>query len=143
MSLKADLFTEWYIIANNITDATIFLFPRKYTASSPPSENAVTNLHVFADTSLKAYGAVAYLQQDWQPASLVITESRAAPLKQITLLKLELMAAVFAARLSDFVRTSLNIDCALYLWSNSQIVLYWITSHKKLKPFVNHRVSEI
>ena len=143
MPLKADLSTEWHIIAANITDATMFLFPRKYTASTPPSENAVTNLHVFADASLKAYGAVAYLQQDQQPASLVISKSRAAPLKQITLPKLELMAAVLAARLSDFVRTSLNIDCTLYLWSDSQIVLHWIASQKKLKPFVDHRVREI
>ena len=143
MPLKADLSTEWHTIAANITDATMFLFPRKYTASTPPSENAVTNLHVFADASLKAYGAVAYLQQDQQPASFVISKSRAAPLKQITLPKLELMAAVLAARLSDFVRTSLNIDCTLYLWSHSQIVLHWIASQKKLKPFVDHRVREI
>ena len=72
-----------------------------------------------------------------------MSKSRAAPLKQISLPKLELMAAVLAARLSDFIRTSLNIDCTLYLWSDSQIVLHWIASQKKLKPFVNHRVSEI
>ena len=143
MPLKADLSTEWHTIAANITDVTTFLLPRKYTSSTPPSENAVTNLHVFADASLKAYGAVAYLQQDQKPASLVISKSRAAPLKQITLPKLELMAAVLAARLSDFVRTSLNIDCTLYLCSDSQIVLHWIASQKKLKPFVDHRVREI
>ena len=72
-----------------------------------------------------------------------MSKSRAAPLKPITLPKLELMAAVLAARLSNFVRKSLSIDCTLYLWSDSQIVLYWIASQKKLKPFVDHRVGEI
>jgi len=72
-----------------------------------------------------------------------MSKTRAAPLKAITLPKLELMAAVLAARLSEFVSTSLCIDCVLYLWSDSQIVLYWITSQKKLKPFVDHRIQEI
>ena len=141
--LNAHLSAEWQTIGANITEATTFQFPRKYTASIPPPENTSTNLHIFADASPKAYGAAAYIQQDQQSASLVMSKSRAAPLKQISLPKLELMAAVLAARLSDFIRTSLNIDCTLYLWSDSQIVLHWIASQKKLKPFVNHRVSEI
>ena len=141
--LNTPLNTEWHTIAANITDAMTFSLPRKYAASIPPSENTTTVLHVFADASLKAYGAAAYIQQNNQPASFVMSKSRAAPLKQITLPKLELMAAVLAARLSEFVRTSLSIDCILYLWSDSQIDLYWITSQKKLKPFVDHRVSEI
>jgi len=53
------------------------------------------------------------------------------------------MAAVLAARLSELIRISLCIDCVLYLWSDSQIVLYWIASQKKLKPFVHHQVGEI
>jgi len=53
------------------------------------------------------------------------------------------MAAVLAARLNNFIRTALTIDCQLYLWSDSQIVLYWIASQKKLKPLVEHRVHEI
>ena len=131
------------MIAANITDTTMLLFLCKYTTSIPPPENATTNLYVFADASLKAYREAAYLQQDQQPATFVMSKSRAAPLKQITLPKLESMAAVLAARLSNFVMTSLNINCTLYLWSDSQIVLHWIASQKKLKPFVDHKVHEI
>ena len=80
-----------------------FSLPRKYTTSIPSFENTTTVLHVFVDAKLKAYGAAVYIQQDNQPASLVISKSRAAPLKQLTLPKLELMAAVLAARLSEFV----------------------------------------
>jgi len=137
--LSTDLSTEWNTIAANITSATMLLFPHKFTASIPPPKDAATNLHVFADASLKAYGAVAYLQQDQQPATLVMSKTRVAPLKQITLPKLELMAAVIAVRLSEFITTSLTIDCKLHMWSDSQIVLCWIASSKKLKPFIDHR----
>jgi len=75
--LEADLSTEWHTIAANITNATTLPFSCKYTASIPPAKNASTNLHVFADASLKAYGAVTYLQQDEQPALLVMSKSRA------------------------------------------------------------------
>jgi len=138
--LNEDLSVEWHTIATSITDTMTLSLPHKETALIPPPENTSTVLHVFADASLKAYGAVVYIQQNNQPASFVMLRSRAAPPKQITLPRLELMEAVHAVRLSDFVRTSLCIDCT---WSDSQIVLYWIASKKKLKPFVDHRVSEI
>ena len=91
---EADLSTEWHTIVANITNASTQPFSCKYTASIPPAKNASTNLHVFADVGLKAYGADAYLQQDEQPALLVMSKSRAAPLKQIILPKLEMTAAV-------------------------------------------------
>jgi len=53
------------------------------------------------------------------------------------------MAAVVAARLCSFVKTSLNITTNPFLWSDSQIVLSWIFSEKRLKSFVSNRVAEI
>lgn len=141
--LTTDLHAKWSTIAANIAEATTLPIIRKYTASIPTPHGTSTNIHVFADASHKAYGAVAYIQQDQQPASLLMSKSRAAPLKQLSLPRLELKAAVLAAKLSVFIRTSLNIDCTLYLWSDSQIVLHWIASQKTLKPFISHRVNEI
>ena len=65
------------------------------------------------------------------------------PLKQHSLPRLELMAAVIAARLGTFVVESLNLRTSTYCWSDSQIVLCWLKSKKKLKPFIEHRVTEI
>ena len=53
------------------------------------------------------------------------------------------MAAVVASRLCSFVVASLNTTVTVCLWSDSQIVLSWIFSDKKLKPFVSNRVAEI
>ena len=128
------------MIADAITGVTTLSFPRKYTTSLFTPH---TFLHVFTDASLKAYGAVAYIQQDQGSPSLVMSKSRAAPVKQLTLPRLELKAAVLVAKRNSFVKTSLNFDCAVQLWSDSQIILHWIASHKQLQPFVNRRFEEI
>ena len=100
-------------------------------------------LHAFSDSSIKAYGAVVYLRSKGD-TSFVIAKSRVAPLKCPTLPRLELMAAVVAARLTKFVINSIPLaDVPVYVWVDSQITLYWIHSSKILPQFVAHRVKEI
>ena len=72
-----------------------------------------------------------------------MSKSHVAPLKQHTLPRLELMAAVIAARLGSFVVDSLTHNTVIHYWSDSQIVLCWLQSKKKPKPFIEHRVKEI
>ena len=137
--LSADLCKTWEEISNNVIQAAEMCFPRQCVKILPTPD---TILHIFADASPKAYGAAAYFQQG-SISSLTMSKSRAAPLKTLSMPKLELMAAVLAARLCVFITTSLNINCSVQLWTDSQIVLYWITSKRKLKPFVANRVNEI
>jgi len=59
-----------------------------------------------SDPSMKAYGAMVYISYHDQ-ITLVMSKSRVAPTKTITLPKLELMAAVMATRLANFVTSSL------------------------------------
>lgn len=78
--------------------------------------------------------------------TLVTSKSWVAPTKTITLPKLELMAAVMATRLANFVKSSLhNFDLSntIHLWTDSQIVLYWIYKQTSLQPFIHQRVTEI
>ena len=102
-------------------------------------------MHVFVDASKKAYGAVAYICHGGQPL-LIMSKTRVAPIKELTLPKLELMAAVIGTRLYKFIIASLPQQCSdipVFLWSDNQIVLYWILNQRKLKPFVASRIQEI
>ena len=137
--LSEELCTTWNKISYDVVQATELSFPRQCVSLPSTSE---TTIHGFADASPQAYGAVVYLLQG-TCATIVMSKSRAAPLKPHSLPRLELMAAVVASRLCSFVLSSLNTTVPLCLWSDSQIVLSWIFSDKKLKPFVSNRVTEI
>ena len=130
---------KWASIVADISIASQQCFPQQCIPKLDPS---ATTLHVFADASPKAYGAAVYIQCG-NHSSLLISKSRVALVKQHTLPRLELMAAVIAARLGSFVVNSLNHTTDIFYWSDSQIVLYWIQSKKSLKPFIKHRVKEI
>ena len=93
---------------------------------------------------MKAYGAVVYLKQG-DSVAFVISKSRVKPLKSITLPRLELLAAVVGTQLLKLVLKalgSINIQHTT-LWCDSQIVLCWIQSGKKLPIFVENRVKTI
>ncbi|KRX46957.1 hypothetical protein T05_2479 [Trichinella murrelli] len=65
-------------------------------------------LHVFGDASKLAYGAAVYLDGK-RTVNLVLAKAKVAPLKQVTLPRLELMAAFTAAKLIPFVKNILGI----------------------------------
>ncbi|KRX99145.1 hypothetical protein T4E_10779 [Trichinella pseudospiralis] len=115
---------------------------------SPVEETDSTELHVYGDASKWAYGAVAYLKvisKDKTTVRFIMSKSRVAPLKTITLPRLELMAALIAAKLVSFIKNSLAIPIQRVIcWTDSQIALSWIRSEaKNWKPFVKNRVELI
>jgi hypothetical protein len=52
------------------------------------------------------------------------------------------MAALCGARLTTYLQDKLKVNRA-FLWPDSQIVLHWLQSIKRLKPFVANRIQEI
>ena len=145
--LEPSIREQWNDIADNLQKAVHGSISRRYfTVDNDDCKTQTQEIHGFADASLKAYGAVIYIQQA-NEVSFVIAKTRVAPLSKLTLPKLELMAALVAARLTKFVTESLDSlypNMAVHLWSDSQIVLHWIGSQKKQKlQFVSHRIQEI
>ncbi|XP_068680362.1 uncharacterized protein [Montipora foliosa] len=70
-----------------------------------------TELHHFSDASEIGYGAVSYLR---------MAKSRLAPIKPVTIPRMELSAAVLATRLDTMIRQ--EIDCNInqsYFWTDS------------------------
>ena len=54
------------------------------------------------------------------------------------------MGAVIAAQLFTVIHNSIpDTISSVHMWSDSQIVLHWLSSDKKLKQFVSNRVKEI
>ena len=140
--LPPSLDQKWHVLAKEIATATTLEFPRRYFTSDDSVNSDDTEIHVFADASQRAYGAVAYLVHGDQ-SSFVMAKTRVAPTKkQLTLPELELMAALTGARLSSYLQEQLPVT-KVTLWSDSQIVLHWLNSTKSLKPFIGNRIQEI
>ncbi|GFX44399.1 uncharacterized protein TNCV_1394201 [Trichonephila clavipes] len=105
-------------------------------------------LHGFADASEKCYGAVIYCRSQSPDGAttvkLVTSKSRVAPVKSVTMPRLEL-CAVLLAKLMKRVETALQMkNTPVYLWSDSTIVLAWIQKEPNLlKTFVANRVATI
>jgi hypothetical protein len=142
--LNEQLQQEWLKLAVDLFAAQQTIIPRRYHLTPTVSHNT-PQLHVFVDASKLAYGAVAYLQQHSQVA-FVMAKTRVAPIKTLTMPQLELTAALIGARLASFIHNAIkNRYNALevHLWSDSQIVLHWLSSNKQLKQFVANRVRSI
>ncbi|XP_074645858.1 uncharacterized protein LOC141902118 [Tubulanus polymorphus] len=103
-------------------------------------------LHVFTDASIQAYGASAYLVSGSETA-FVMAKSRVAPVRELTIPKLGLLAATIGARLASHIKSSIEAaihrPVKLNMWSDSQIVLGWLRSSDKKSIFIKNRCEEI
>jgi hypothetical protein len=108
-------------------------------------EPGLASLHLFCDASPQAFSCVLYLKPSPEAIPLfILSKARVAPLKQLTLPRLELMSCLIGARLlSRFLKCS-GLDIPSFAWTDSKIALGWIGSEPNLwNIFVSNRVSEI
>ena len=101
-------------------------------------------LHAFCDASEKGYGACIYLPiplaYDRYEVCFVLSKGRVAPIKSLTLPRLELLGALLCARLVQFVKSALHMDLPVFCWIVSTIVLSWISKHpSEWKTFVRNK----
>ena len=117
----------------------------------PPEFGEVKNceIHVFSDASLHCYGSCCYLRlincKDKIHCSFVIGKARVAPIKAVSIPRLELTAAVLSVRLCQIVQKELNLpNCRSVYWTDSTAVLQIIHNETKRFPiFVANRVVVI
>ena len=106
-------------------------------------------LHGFGDASNKAYCAVVYfVYRTWDGihVRLLTSRSRVAPLKELTIPRLELMSARILAQLMNTVKNALEEQVTLNgtrYWLDSKTAICWIQNRGEWKQFVRHRVNEI
>ena len=109
----------------------------------------VVELHGFGDASQLGYCACIYIVSRNKALSIsrfVVSKTRVAPLKEMSIPRLELTAAFLLARLMALVikfHDSLNFSKTIY-YSDSMAVLHWIHSdHKQWTTYVDNRVRDI
>ena len=106
-------------------------------------------LHHFCDASFKAYGTVSYLRSVSESGrihcALVLGKSKLAPLKPLTVPRLELLAAVLAVKVDTTLRREIRLPLEKSVfWSDSTTVLQYIGSCAgRFKTFVANRVNII
>ena len=128
------------------TDLSILQIKRCF--QDGPSAASDKELHVFTDASEFAYGAAAYIKvtnETGVHVSLVMGKSRVAPLKSISIPRLELTAATIGAKLSKFILNELDLDdVTVHYWTDSMTVLRYLRNvSTRFKIFVAHRVQQI
>lgn len=108
-----------------------------------------SQLHGFADASSVAYGAVLYLRvinaTGKITSTLLCSKTRVAPVKTISIPRLELSAAELLGRLATNVAKVLALPpTQCHFWSDSAVTLHWIKKLPcELKTFVANRVASI
>uniref|UniRef100_A0A1I7VNN2 DUF1758 domain-containing protein n=1 Tax=Loa loa TaxID=7209 RepID=A0A1I7VNN2_LOALO len=99
-------------------------------------------IHVFTDASTTAYAAAVYAKQGIN-TFLIFAKSRVAPVKGITIPKLELLAILIGVRATKFIIKQLEIeDVRVTLWSDSRCALQWIKNRSRLLlKFIQNRID--
>ena len=106
-------------------------------------------LHHFADASSVGYSTVSYLRVVGPDGSVfcsfILGKSRLAPLKKVSIPRLELTAATMAVRMDSMLRAELdNTVTDSVFWTDSLVVLFMIrNSSKRFPVFVANRLSQI
>ena len=107
-------------------------------------------IYGFCDSSGKGYGACAFVRAVCEHGITVkfwTSKCRLAPVKEISIPRLELLACFLLSKLIASVKTAVESEVEIvrvFCWTDSQIVLWWIRQvHKEWKVWVQSRVEEI
>lgn len=130
---------------NELDELQRLSIPRAYSTIANPTK---FELYAFCDASEKAYAAVAYLKttdQDTVVTNFVAATTRVAPVKSVTILRLELEAAMLLVDLISRIHKILKLELnQIQAFSDSQVVLAWLAKPAETwKTYVANRVKKI
>lgn len=144
-SIPNQLYSEWLDLKNEIAQVGLMRVPRHVIVKQPK----LIEIHGFSDASESAYACCIYLRsvdtKNHIESHLLCARSRVAPLKSLTIPRLELMGALLLARLMAKCINALKLEInQTFFWTDSTIVLCWIANEpRSWKTFIANRVAEI
>lgn len=144
-TLPTSITDKWTAFVNELEDLKAITIPR-WIGIQPEFQ---IQLHGFCDASTQAFAALVYLrtvnQKGETTSNLITTKTKVAPLKRLTVPRLELSGAVLLTKLTTHVLEVLNFkEIPIYMWTDSSITLTWINNHpSRWKDFMQNRVVYI
>lgn len=145
-TLPYEVVEVWNRFASNLSTLEDIRVPRHVIGSEP----SYIELHIFTDASQTAYGSCAYIRtvsDKTRSASvrLLCSKGKVAPLKPVSIPRLELCGALLGAQLYSKISESMHCEFkSIVFWTDSTIVLGWLRmAPNLLKTFVQNRVAEI
>ena len=129
--LPPQVTSHWYSIREDLRSLARLSIPRWFNTYS----NSVVELHGFFDASQLAMAAIVYITvispcTNLKVSTLVCAKTKVAPLKKLTIPRLELTTALMLAKLAKYVQATLQLNIeSTHLWTDSQVALTWINSH--------------
>ena len=106
-------------------------------------------LHHYSNVLQNGYGAVSYIRMESDSGrihcSLLIAKSKLAPVKQITIPRLELSAAAVAVRLDRMIRRELDIKInnSFFRTDSTAVSRYVKNENKRFQTFVANKLAVI
>lgn len=131
--LPSNLQSQWSLWLEELGRIADFKVDR---CLNPTGLDQLTNiqLHHFADASTLGYGTVTYLRMETNKdvhVSFLLSKSRVAPLKHVTIPRLELTAALLAARVDKMLRAEIQFPLLnSVFWTDSTSVLKYINNEE-------------
>ena len=133
---------EWQKWKNNLSMVEDIKIPRRY---KPRGFQRTINysFHHFSDASECGYGQVTYLKMvnDVEEVhySFIFGKSRVAPVKYVSIPRLELTAAILSVKVSKMLREELDIHISSEVfWTKSQVVLGYINNDSRISDIWGH-----
>ena len=143
--LPESIHQDWMTWRSELPLLTEKHIPRCYHPKNV--EIANIELHGFSDASEDAYAGAVYIrvldQNGTVHTSLVIAKTKVAPIKRLTIPRLELCGAKLLSQLLRHAQKALSISTQnTFAWTDSTIVLGWLCGNpRRFKTFVGNRVS--
>ncbi|XP_062716249.1 uncharacterized protein LOC134291888 [Aedes albopictus] len=139
------IWSRWIELYECINEVKI---PRCFFGDLQPGEVEEIEIHMFTDASEAACACVAYVRMSSKGSIqclMVAAKTKVAPLRTLSIPRLELQAAMMGSRLLHNICAALTLNVQKrFLWTDSATVLAWLRSdNRRYHQFVSFRVGGI